>query len=46
MHPSVRVRYYQWFVMAHAMDRNFDDLLRLWRSANDAAVQSVREVLA
>jgi len=45
MHPSVRVRYYQRFSMARAMDRNFDSVLDLWRNANDAAVQNVRAIL-
>jgi len=45
MHPSLRVRYYQWFSMVEAMDRNFDSHLALWRNANQAAVQTWRTVL-
>lgn len=45
MHPSLRVRYYQWFSMVEAMDRNFDSILHLWRNANHAAVQTWRTVL-
>ena len=45
MHPSVRVRYYEWFSMAEAMDRNFDALLDLWRTTNAAAVQNMRALL-
>ncbi len=45
MHPSVRVRYHQWFSMAEAMDRSFDATLELWRNANSAAVQNYRAIL-
>lgn len=45
MHPSVRVRYYQWFAMAEAMDRTFDDVLTLWHDANQGAVQAYRAAL-
>jgi len=45
MHPSLRVRYYQWFSMVEAMDRSFDSNLDLWRNANQAAVQTWRTVL-
>ncbi len=45
MHPSVRVRYHQWFSMAEAMDRSFDATLDLWRNANSAAVQNYRAIL-
>lgn len=45
MHPSVRVRYYQWFSLAESWDRSFDAMLDLWRNANQAAVQTCRAVL-
>jgi len=45
MHPSLRVRYYQWFPMADAMDRNFDSVLDLWKNANAAAMQNLRAIL-
>lgn len=45
MHPSLRVRYYEWFSMVKAMDRNFDSVLDLWRNANHAVVQTWRTVL-
>jgi hypothetical protein len=45
MHPSLRVRYYQWFSMVEAMDRNFDSNLELWRNANQAAVRTWSTVL-
>jgi len=45
LHPSVRVRYYQWFSMADAMDRNFDSVLDLWRNAHAAALQNFRALL-
>lgn len=45
MHPSVRVRYYQWFSLAEAMDRSFDAMLDLWHNANAAAVQNFRAIL-
>ena len=45
MHPSLRVRYYQWFSMVEAMDRNFDSHLDLWRNANAAAVNNFRALL-
>jgi hypothetical protein len=45
MHPSLRVRYYQWFSMVEAMDRNFDSHLDLWRNANAAALQNFRALV-
>ena len=45
MHPSLRVRYYQWFSMVKAMDRNFDSQLDLWKNANSAALRNVRALL-
>jgi hypothetical protein len=45
MHPSLRVRYYQWFPMVEAMDRNFDAVLELWRNTNAAAVSNFRTLL-
>ena len=45
MHPSLRVRYYEWFSMVKAMDRNFDSSLDLWRNANAAAVNNFRALL-
>jgi hypothetical protein len=45
MHPSLRVRYYQWFSMVEAMDRNFDSILELWGNANAAAVKNFRAVV-
>ena len=46
MHPSLRVRYYQWFSMVEAMDRSFDSNLDLWRNANAGRrTDSARTVL-
>lgn len=45
MHPSLRVRYYEWFSMVKAMDRNFDAVLDLWKNAHSAALQNARALL-
>ena len=45
MHPSLRVRYYQWFSMVEAMDRNFDSVLELWKNVNAAAVKNFQAVV-
>jgi hypothetical protein len=45
MHPSLRVRYYEWFPMVEAMDRSFDAMLELWRNANAAALQNLRAIV-
>ena len=45
LHPSVRVRYLPYFAQAAAMDRSFDAILALWRSANAAAVNTWRALM-
>jgi hypothetical protein len=45
MHPSVRVRYIPYFVMAETMDQSFDSVLSLWGNANGALLHTWRSLM-